>query len=78
MGLKYVKTERKEIIVFPESFGHDDFKSFRPVSAGFINIHYSPKQDKIVFTCYGESKSLGLKSHEEDSRYAQIQLGEEW
>lgn len=78
MALKYVKTSKKEIIVFPESLGHDDFQYLHPVSAGFINMHYSPKQDKIVFACYGESKSLGLKSHEEDSRYAQIQLGEEW
>lgn len=78
MPLKYIKTQKKEIIVFPESLGHDDFKELRPVSAGFLNISYSPKQDKIIYTCYGKSKSLGLESHEEDSRYAQIQLGEEW
>ena len=71
---KYIKTEDDVIIVFPELLQHSRFKGFKPVSAGFISIGYSNKQQCTQCTCYGESISLGLKSDPEDSKIAFQQI----
>lgn len=55
---KYVKTENGEIIMFPETIMHSDFKKFNPISAGFCHIRH----DKKTVECYGESISLRLNS----------------
>ena len=72
--IKYIKTKDKEIIMFGEIMQHSDFRHMNPVSAGFISIGI----DKIgnpSCTCYGKSISLGMDSHEEDTRLAKLQFG---
>jgi hypothetical protein len=68
LKLKYVKTSSGEVIIFPETIQHYEFKSFNPVSAGFCHVLNSEKKVE----CYGESVSLGfLKSKPiEDSKAA--------
>jgi|TARA_R110000868_G_scaffold359816_1_gene621751 hypothetical protein len=71
---KYVITEDKVIIVFPELIQHSEFKHFNPTSAGFISIGVN-KQGNPSCSCYGESISLGLKSNpEKDTELAKRQL----
>jgi hypothetical protein len=71
---KYVITEDKVIIVFPELIQHSEFKHFNPTSAGFISIGVN-KQGNPSCSCYGESISLGLKSNpEKDTELAKKQL----
>jgi len=66
--VKYIKTSEDEIIVFSALQKHSEFKSFNPVSAGFIDLG--------ELNCYGYSVSLGLHSDEkEDSLLAKIQFG---
>ena len=70
MNVKYIKTKNNEIIVFSELLEHSDFKSFSPVSAGFISIGIEPR-----IGCYGKSISLGLKSDPEvDTELAHKQI----
>ena len=73
--VKYIKTKDDEIIVFPASIFHSDFKSWQPKSAGFISFGVSQKTGNPTCRCYGESISLGLPSHEDDTDLAQRQLG---
>jgi hypothetical protein len=74
LNTKYVITEDKVIIVFPELIQHSEFKHFNPTSAGFISIGVN-KQGNPSCSCYGESISLGLKSNpEEDTKIAKRQL----
>ena len=71
---KYVITEDKVIIVFPELIQHSEFKHFNPTSAGFISIGVN-KQGNPSCSCYGDSISLGLKSNpEKDTELAKKQL----
>jgi hypothetical protein len=71
---KYVMTEERVIIVFPELLQHSEFKRFNPVSAGFISFGVN-KQGNPTCSCYGESISLGLKSDpERDTDIAKRQL----
>jgi len=74
MKAKYVRTEKDEIIVFCETILHKEFKSRKPVSAGFIKFIVG--QDSLVrCKCYGESTSLEIKSNEEeDSFLADMQI----
>ncbi len=70
---KYIKTKNDEIIVFSELQKHSDFRMFEPISAGFIL--FRTKEDfKIDCECYGESISLNLKCHYEDSFLAKRQI----
>ncbi len=62
---KYVRTKENRIIVFSELNQHSEFKSFEPVSAGFISIGVGSDGNPDC-TCYGESVSLNLKSNEEE------------
>lgn len=71
---KYIKTEKNQIIVFPYIMLHSDFKSFNPTSAGFIFFSIN-KDGEITCKCYGESFSLGLYSHQDDTTIARLQLG---
>jgi hypothetical protein len=71
---KYIITENIKIIVFTELLLHSDFKSFNPISAGFISFGVN-KEGNPTCSCYGESISLGLKSNpEEDTEIAKTQL----
>ena len=63
MKVKYIKTKNNQIIVFSALFEHSNFRSFEPVSAGFISIGVGADKNPDC-TCYGESVSLGLKSDE--------------
>jgi hypothetical protein len=65
---KYVRTYDDKIIVFSELHQHKEFKSFQPVSAGFISIGVG-KDGNPDCTCYGESISLGIKSNEEEDTF---------
>lgn len=71
---KYIKTEDDTIIVFPELIQHSRFKSFNPVSAGFISIGVSKKTGVTQCTCYGESIGLRMSSDPEDSKIAFQQI----
>jgi hypothetical protein len=66
---KYVRLRLfNEIIIFPTSIEHSDFKKFEPISAGFCYIG----DNKV--NCFGESYSLKLKSDPEDSKIATKQI----
>ncbi len=52
MRAKYVMTDKGPIL-FPESFKHEEFKGFKPSSAGFVLI------DLIAYT-FGASGSLRM------------------
>ncbi len=58
MRAKYVMTDKGPIL-FPESFRHDEFKRFRPTSAGFVGLG-SP-----VIT-FGKSESLKMEPNSAD------------
>ena len=72
--VKYIKTEDKQIIVFGEYYTHDQFKNFKPISAGFIS--FGNNSDGFPdCVCYGESVSLDLKSDEKvDAELARNQI----
>jgi hypothetical protein len=66
---KYVRLgEYDQIIIFPTIIEHSDFKSMKPISAGFCYVH----TDKVV--CFGNSISLGLKSMDDDTLMATKQI----
>ena len=60
MRAKYVMTSKGPIL-FPETFGHDDFLIFEPISAGFVII-----TDNSCHT-YGKSISLNKEPDTYDS-----------
>jgi hypothetical protein len=62
--VKYVITETQDVIVFSETLEHAQFKSFNPISAGFISFGVN-KNGNPSCSCYGESISLGMKSDPE-------------
>ena len=68
---KYIRLKTDEIIFFPATLMHSDFKIFNPITAGFCEID---EIEKRIF-CFGNSISLGLSSEiEEDSKLATIQM----
>jgi hypothetical protein len=72
---KYIRTIDNEIIVFTELIKHDEFRSFRPISAGFIYFEKdTSKPFEMNAVCYGESISLRLKSDPTDSALANKQI----
>lgn len=72
--VKYIKSEHKQIIVFPELHTHLEFSSFNPISAGFIGFG-TDKNGSLVCECYGRSVSLNLDSDpKEDTKLAMNQL----
>lgn len=74
LNVKYIRTKDDEIIVFPSSIYHLEFSDWQPKSAGFISFGLSQKTKNPTCRCYGESLSLGLKSHEDDTELARRQL----
>jgi hypothetical protein len=60
MKAKYVMTD-KGLIVFPLSFSHSDFKSFKPTSAGFINFYTEEIRHLNAIALVG-SEALNLES----------------
>ena len=66
---KYVRLkEYNEIIIFPQVLGHDEFKGFNPISAGFCYV----KKESIE--CFGKSIGLGIESKEDDTFIATKQI----
>ena len=70
---KYVKTKNKKIIVFSELQIHSEFKIFKPISAGFIIFNVS-EDGNVSCVCFGESISLDIGSHPEDTKLARQQI----
>jgi hypothetical protein len=59
--------------VFGQLFNHSDFKDWQPVSAGFISIGIGEDQNPDC-TCFGESTSLKLRAHPDDTMLAKRQI----
>ena len=73
VSIKYIKTRDRQIVVFGESLSHSQFKSWGPISAGFLKFCITG--DGIMGAyCYGRSDSLGIDSELEDSNLANEQL----
>jgi len=73
--VKYIKTERGEIIMFGDIIQHSDFRSKNPISAGFVSFGLDIDGNPTCL-CYGESISLNLVSDEhEDTKIARRQFG---
>ncbi len=62
MKAKYVMTDRGPIL-FPQSIPHDAFRTFKPISAGFVDIDI----ENGKYAAYGKSHSLDLVSKKIDS-----------
>ena len=67
MAQKFVRTENDSFIVFDESISHDEFKSFNPKSAGFIQFK-TEENGNVVGTLYGGSISLRMESLPSDTK----------
>jgi hypothetical protein len=65
---KYIKTELGEVVIFPATISHDEFKNWKPVSAGFCYV----KKNSVA--CFGESYSMKLKADDSDSEQATRQV----
>lgn len=63
--LKYVRTEKGEIIAFPEYKCHADYAHLKPISAGFIEM-YHDEFGRLRYRCFGESVSLRIASKEQE------------
>ena len=73
MKVKYIKTEDNKIIVFSGLQNHFEFRSFNPISAGFIS--FSAKGGMPNVQCYGKSVSLKMESDSNiDSELARRQI----
>ena len=73
LKLKYIIVDGKNVIVFPETLNHSQFKHLNPTSAGFIFFQQDANH-VVTCKCYGESVTLNLKSLEKDSQLATNQL----
>jgi len=71
--VKYIRTKENQIIVFSESIQHSEFRNLNPISAGFISFGIDKDRNPDC-TCYGDSFSLKLKSMEDDTRLAKMQI----
>lgn len=59
--MKYIRFEKLGFILFPDSTVHADVAAYIkdiPKSAGFVDS---------LMNCYGQSTSLGLRSHVTDT-----------
>ncbi len=65
---KYIKTEAGEIVIFPITLSHDEFKDLKPVTGGFCYV----KKNSVA--CFGESFTLKIKADESDSGQATKQI----
>ena len=80
MDVKYIRTSNNQIIVFSCLIQHSTFKSFNPISAGFIRFGTREAVGtydyyEVSCRCYGESISLNLKANEvEDTELARRQI----
>lgn len=64
LKIKYIRTNNDEFILFPSTITHSEFKDYKPISAGFVQI----RNNEVV--CFGNSFTLGLESLPEDSLLA--------
>lgn len=68
---KYVRlASYNQIIIFPQTVKHSEFKNYDIVSAGFCYVNAESKKVE----CFGQSDSLGIKSHETDTAIATKQI----
>lgn len=68
---KYVRIEQyNQFIFFPMAIEHSVFAHLKPISAGFCYLN----SDNEIVKCYGDSYSLRLKSHEDDTKLATKQV----
>jgi hypothetical protein len=60
-------------IIFPPWINHDEmaakFPNWQPLSAGFIEIKEKDEGGGVQIRCFGESKSLKLKSLPGDEQF---------
>lgn len=70
---KYIRTKENNIIVFSPLMQHKEFRSYNPISAGFISFGVNNDGNPSC-TCYGKSDSLGIESIEGDSKLAERQI----
>lgn len=79
--LKYIRFETG-FVIFSEPMAHSEVevrKTEKLISAGFCYPVVDMQGDpEIVWTCYGESVSLNLKSNPEDSKLLTKQMNGEW
>jgi hypothetical protein len=73
MRVKYIRDKDDNIIVFPDTIGHNEMKHREPKSAGFISFGIN-KLFNPSCHCHGESVSLGLKADIGDTRLALMQI----
>ncbi len=71
-GMKYIIFSNGTPVVFPDCIDHSAIAENKPVkSAGFVSIETKRNTfDDIMLDwcqCYGQSISLGVSSHSEDS-----------
>jgi len=70
-------------IMFPDKVEHIEVKramehelpGMKVRSAGFVKIESQKYKVDLKVECFGESKSLNLKSHEDDDKIIEICLG---
>lgn len=66
---KYVRlASYNQIIIFPQTIKHSEFKYYNIVSAGFCYV----ENNKVI--CFGRSDSLNIDSHETDTAIATKQI----
>lgn len=58
---KYIRTDNDQIIMFPETMKHEQFKQFNPQSAGFVKMKVDA-EGIIHAECSGRSNSLDMES----------------
>lgn len=56
-------------VLFPDFISHDDFKGYRPTSAGFCKINAKGEVET-----YGESNTLRLRPKEDDASLIEMML----
>lgn len=71
-SMKYITFNSGEFVVLPKSQSHKDvvLSGRVPVSAGFLELHFTPKMDgslRLSVKVWGYSESLGLDADERDA-----------
>jgi hypothetical protein len=63
-------------IIFSAAIQHKDMVGYnkKATGAGFVRFIFDEKNDQIKAIAYGKSISLGIESHERDSRILTMQI----
>ena len=73
---KYVMLEYGGVptpLLFSDMLSHADFRDYRPIRAGFVQIVIG-EEGKIVVATFGKSQTLKLESAPEDGEIIRKQL----